>query len=165
MTGPRTGLRLILSGEPVIDIVGEAADGAEGEALVAELRPDVVLMDIRMPVQDGLATTEHLMGRPEPPAILVLTTFDSDDQVLRALQGGAKGFLLKDCAPAQMIDAIHKVAAGEPALSPSVTNQVIAAATARQRVDPEARQALESLTTREREVAALRIRDGGGLAD
>ncbi|MDO5286082.1 MAG: response regulator transcription factor [Actinomycetia bacterium] len=151
----RTGLRLILSGEPDLEIVAEAADGKAAEALVDQLCPDLVLMDIRMPVQDGLTTTEHLLRRPSPPAVLVLTTFDSDDQVLRALQAGAKGFLLKDSAPAQMIEAIHKVAAGEPALSPSVTDQVIAAATARQRVDPDARRGLDSLTVREREVAAL----------
>ena len=151
----RTGLRLILSGEPDLEIVAEAADGKAAEALVDQLCPDLVLMDIRMPVQDGLTTTEHLLLRPSPPAVLVLTTFDSDDQVLRALQAGAKGFLLKDSAPAQMSEAIHKGAAGEPALSPSVTDQVIAAATARQRVDPDARRDLDSLTVREREVASL----------
>ena len=99
--------------------------------VIRDLEPDVVLMDIRMPHQDGLTTTELLLAQPNPPRILVLTTFDADDMVLRALQLGADGFLLKDTPPPKMIEAVRAVAKGEPVLSPSVTHQVIAAATGR----------------------------------
>jgi DNA-binding NarL/FixJ family response regulator len=122
--------------------------------MIGDLRPDVVLMDIRMPLQDGLATTELLLTGPDPPRILVLTTFDADEMVLRALRLGAHGFLLKDTPPPKMIEAIHAVVRGEPVLSPSVTHQVIAAATGGpDREHLEARQALARLTEREREVA------------
>ncbi|WP_082309962.1 response regulator transcription factor [Nonomuraea sp. SBT364] len=150
----RTGLRLILGGEPDFELVGEAADGRQAMDVIRELTPDVVLMDIRMPVQDGLVTTELLLGRPDPPRILVLTTFDADDMVLRALRLGARGFLLKDTPPPKMIEAVRAVARGEPVLSPSVAQQVIAAATARH--EPRRAEALEELarlTEREREVA------------
>lgn len=150
----RTGLRLILGGEEDLDIVGEADDGVAALEVIAETRPDVVLMDIRMPRRDGLATTEALARTPDPPKVLVLTTFDADDQVLQALQLGAAGFLLKDTPPPRMIAAIRAVAAGEPVLSPSVTSQVIVAATtARASVDSEAVESLSRLTDREREVA------------
>ena len=150
----RTGLRLILGGEPDLDLVGEAGNGREAMDVVRTLHPDVVLMDIRMPVQDGLVTTELLLAEPTPPRILVLTTFDADDLVLRALRLGASGFLLKDTPPPKMIEAVRAVARGEPALSPSVTYQVIAAATAAHRLpNPETRQALDRLTDRELEVA------------
>lgn len=150
----RTGLRLILGGEPDLDLVGDAGDGRQAMTVVRDMRPDVVLMDIRMPVQDGLTTTELLLDRPSPPRILVLTTFDADDMVLRALRLGARGFLLKDTPPPKMIEAVRAVARGEPVLSPSVAQQVIAAATARH--EPRRAEALEELarlTEREREVA------------
>ncbi|KAB8195325.1 response regulator [Nonomuraea phyllanthi] len=150
----RTGLRLILGGEPDLDLVGEAGDGREAMAVIRDLRPDVVLMDLRMPHQDGLTTIELLLGRPAPPRILVLTTFDADDMVLRALRLGAAGFLLKDTPPPKMIEAVRTVARGEPVLSPSVAQQVIAAATGRYAGrEPEARRELARLTDREREVA------------
>ncbi|MEU0566723.1 response regulator transcription factor [Nonomuraea sp. NPDC005983] len=150
----RTGLRLILGGEPDLDLAGEAADGRQAMDVVRDLRPDVVLMDIRMPVQDGLTTTELLLAQPDPPRILVLTTFDADDMVLRALQLGAAGFLLKDTPPPKMIEAVRAVANGEPVLSPSVASQVIAAATGRHDPRrPEAQRELARLTEREREVA------------
>jgi DNA-binding NarL/FixJ family response regulator len=150
----RTGLRLILGGEPDLELAGEAEDGRQAMAVIRDLRPDVVLMDIRMPVQDGLTTTELLMAQPDPPRILVLTTFDADDMVLRALQIGAAGFVLKDTPPPKMIEAVRTVARGEPVLSPSVTKQVIAAATARHEPHrEEARRELDRLTEREREVA------------
>ncbi|GAA2287598.1 response regulator transcription factor [Nonomuraea roseoviolacea subsp. roseoviolacea] len=150
----RTGLRLILGGEPDVRFVGEAGDGREAESVISELRPDVVLMDIRMPGQDGLVTTETLLSWPEPPRILVLTAFDADDMVLRALRLGAAGFLLKDTPPAKMVEAVRAVAAGEPVLSPSVTHQVIAAATGgHQPHREEARRELAKLTDRERQVA------------
>lgn len=125
----RTGLGLILGGAKDLTLVGEACDGADAPALVAQCRPDVVLMDIRMPRRDGLWATRQVLGQPNPPAVLVLTTFDADDLVLQALAAGASGFLLKDTPPAKMVEAIRNVAAGEPSLSPSVAAQVIAAAT------------------------------------
>jgi DNA-binding NarL/FixJ family response regulator len=150
----RTGLRLILGGEPDLDLVGEAGDGRQAMGVIRELRPDVVLMDIRVPNQDGLTTTELLLAQPDPPRILVLTTFDADDMVLRALQIGASGFLLKDTPPPKMIEAVRAVARGEPVLSPSVTHQVIVAATGGHDPQrPQARRELARLTEREREVA------------
>ncbi|TDE38798.1 response regulator transcription factor [Nonomuraea mesophila] len=157
----RTGLSLILGGEPDLELAGEAADGRQAMTVIRDLRPDIVLMDIRMPHQDGLTTTELLLRNPSPPKILVLTTFDADDMVLRALQLGAHGFLLKDTPPPKMIEAVRACARGEPVLSPSVAQQVIAAATGRH--DPRRPQALEELsrlTEREREVA-IEIAKGG----
>jgi DNA-binding NarL/FixJ family response regulator len=149
-----TGLRLILGGEPDLDLVGEAGDGLQAMHVIRDRRPDVVLMDLRMPNQDGLTTTEQLMAQPNPPRVLVLTTFDADDMVLRALRLGAAGFLLKDTPPPNMIAAIRAVARGEPVLSPSVADQVIAAATGRHDPQrPEAQRELARLTDREREVA------------
>ncbi|MEV4116860.1 response regulator transcription factor [Nonomuraea sp. NPDC049695] len=161
----RTGLRLILGGEADLELVGEAGDGRQAMDVIRDLRPDVVLMDLRMPLQDGLTTIELLLGRPAPPRILVLTTFDADDMVLRALQLGAAGFLLKDTPPPKMIEAVRTVTRGEPVLSPSVAQQVIAAATGRyagQR--PEAQRELASLTEREREVA-IELARGGSNAE
>ncbi|GAA3539491.1 response regulator transcription factor [Nonomuraea rosea] len=150
----RTGLRLILGGEPDLDIVGEAGDGRQAMTVIRDLEPDVVLMDIRMPHQDGLTTTELLLNRRDPARILVLTTFDADDMVLRALRLGAHGFLLKDTPPPKMIEAVRAVAKGEPVLSPSVTQQVITAATGRYDPRrPDASKELARLTEREREVA------------
>jgi DNA-binding NarL/FixJ family response regulator len=150
----RTGLRLILGGEADLELVGEAEDGRQAMSVISAARPDVVLMDIRMPHQDGLTTTEQLLARKDPPRILVLTTFDADDMVLRALQLGADGFLLKDTPPPKMIEAIRTVATGDPVLSPSVTQQVIAAATGRHQPHrAEAERDLANLTAREREIA------------
>ncbi|MEV7808009.1 response regulator transcription factor [Microbispora sp. NPDC088329] len=150
----RTGLRLILGGEPGFELVGEAEDGLRAMDVVRDLRPDVVLLDIRMPNQDGLITTELLRAQPGPPRILVLTTFDADDMVLRALRLGADGFLLKDTPPPRMIEAVRAVAKGEPVLSPSVARQVIAAAAGGSGpVRPRAREELDRLTERELEVA------------
>ncbi|MQA82368.1 MAG: response regulator [Streptosporangiales bacterium] len=151
----RTGLRLILGGEADLEIVGEAEDGRQALGIIRDLRPEVVLMDIRMPHQDGLVTTELLLAEPEPPRILVLTTFDTDDLVLRAVQIGAAGFVLKDTPPPRMIEAVRSVARGEPVLSPSVMRQVMTAATSGGQAPrrPEARRELDRLTDREREVA------------
>ena len=151
----RAGLKLMLGGHEGVDFVGEGSDGSEAAALVAEHRPDVLLMDIRMPGKDGLTATEELMARKDAPRVVILTTFDSDDAVLRALAAGAAGFLLKDTPPDRMLEAIKQVAAGEHTLSPSVVSQVIAAAT-RYRGDPrreDARAELAVLNTREKEVA------------
>jgi DNA-binding NarL/FixJ family response regulator len=121
----RSALTLMLGGQPDLEVVGEAGDGREGLAMVERLRPDVVLMDIRMPRVDGLAATRALHARSDPPRVIVLTTFDADDHVVEALAAGADGFLLKDTPPPQIIAAIRAVAAGEPMLSPSVTRTLI----------------------------------------
>ena len=121
----RSALRLMLGGQPDLEVVGEAGDGREGVALIERLRPDVVLMDIRMPQVDGLAATRTLHARSDPPHVIVLTTFDADDHVVEALAAGADGFLLKDTPPAQIIAAIRAVAEGDPMLSPSVTRTLI----------------------------------------
>jgi DNA-binding NarL/FixJ family response regulator len=122
----RTGLAMILDAAPNLTVVGEAADGTEVVPAVDAYAPDVVLMDIRMPKLDGLAATELLRARPDPPEVIVLTTFHADEYVLRALRAGATGFLLKDTRPTEILHAISRVAAGEPILSPEVTRQLIA---------------------------------------
>ncbi|MFF1392548.1 response regulator [Streptomyces sp. NPDC058287] len=152
----RAGLSFMLGGAPDIEIVGQAGDGSEVPALVAETRPDIVLMDIRMPDVDGLAATETLRARPDAPEVIVLTTFHADEQVLRALRAGAAGFVLKDTAPAEIVEAVRRVASGAPVLSPTVTRQLITRATG---PDPQqdrrarARDRLAELADREREVA------------
>ncbi len=151
----RAGLSLMLAGTPEVLIVGEAADGSEVAAAVAAHAPDVVLMDIRMPRMDGLAATEQLRQRPGAPEVIVLTTFDADEHVVRALRGGAAGFLLKDTPPVEILRAIRLVAAGEPILSPTVTRQLIAHV-ADNGVDARRGRALAllaGLSEREREVA------------
>lgn len=160
----RAGLKLILGGSRDIDVVGEAGDGDEVPALVARTRPDIVLMDIRMPRVDGLTATASLLAQPDAPKVIVLTTFDADDMVLKALQIGAQGFLLKDTAPPRMVEAIHQVAQGEQILSPSVVAQVIAVAT--RGVESSRREQAEtdlhSLTEREHEIA---VAIGQGLSN
>jgi DNA-binding NarL/FixJ family response regulator len=151
----RAGLTMLLAGAEEIAIVGEAADGSEVAQAVAEHEPDVVLMDIRMPRMDGLAATELLRARGDAPEVIVLTTFDADDDVLRALRAGASGFLLKDTPPADIVRAVRAVAAGEPMLSPTITRRLIGHVTdggARDR-QRHAREQLDRLTEREREVA------------
>ncbi|MBM6405522.1 response regulator transcription factor [Phycicoccus sp. CSK15P-2] len=153
----RSALRLMLGGHDDIVLVGEAADGEEALDVVGARSPDVVLMDIRMPRRDGLDATRVLLARAGAPRVLVLTTFDTDDLVLRALRAGAAGFLLKDTPPAQVVHAVRAVAAGEPMLSPSVTTRLIAAVTEQEprpdRRREAARAALSGLTERERDVA------------
>nr|WP_211225494.1 response regulator transcription factor [Amycolatopsis nigrescens] len=122
----RSGLTMMLGGADDIRVLGEAADGAEVPAMVEKHRPDVVLMDIRMPGLDGLAATEALRARPSAPEVIVLTTFDADRHVLRALRAGAAGFLLKDTPPAEIVAAVRQVAGGLPVLSPAVTRRLIA---------------------------------------
>ena len=159
----RTGLRLILGGDPAIEIVGEAGDGIAALELIGRAAPDVVLMDIRMPRMDGLAATRALQERGDPARVIVLTTFDTDDMVLTALRHGAAGFLLKDTPPAELVAAIRRVANGDPMLSPSVTAQLIArvirAPDDRQQ---RAQALLGRLTERETEVA---IAIGRGLSN
>ena len=121
----RSGLRIMLAGAANLDVVAEAADGREVLGAVDLHRPDVVLMDIRMPQLDGIAATRLLAAQPDPPAVVVLTTFDADELVLRALQAGAAGFLLKDTPPAEIVRAIELVHAGDGMLSPTVTRRLI----------------------------------------
>jgi len=112
----RSALTLMLGGQPDLRVVGEAADGRAGLAVARDLRPDVVLMDIRMPRLDGVTATRELHRDPDPPRVIVLTTFDADDHVVAALGAGAEGFLLKDTPPAEIVAAIRAVAAGDPML-------------------------------------------------
>lgn len=151
----RSALRMFVGGDSGITVVGEGADGEEALAVVDAARPDVVLMDIRMPVRDGLSATEALRSRPDPPRIIVLTTFDADEYVLRALRLGADGFLLKDTAPAQLLEAIRMVSAGLPMLSPTVMATLVTAVAATPAADDPAPRtsALDGLTERELEVA------------
>ncbi len=151
----RTGLRLILESDPALHIVGEAGDGREGLDLIRTVTPDVVLLDIRMPVLDGLGVLERLKSRDHKPAVIVLTTFDSDDHVLTALGSGASGFLLKDTEPDTIIAGIHAAHRGDPVLSPGVTSTLIEAATRRTPVDRGAVDRAAELTPREREIAVL----------
>jgi DNA-binding NarL/FixJ family response regulator len=151
----RAGLRMILGGAPGIDVVAEAADGQEAVDAVLREAPDVVLMDIRMPRTDGLAATRRLVDRGTRARIIVLTTFDADDLVVTALSCGAAGFLLKDTSPADLVDAVRRVAAGQPILSPSITAQLIATVTRPhdEAARRSARAKLARLTPRELEVA------------
>jgi DNA-binding NarL/FixJ family response regulator len=121
----RGGFRLILQTQPDIEVVGEAADGREAVARTREQRPDVVLMDIRMPGMDGLEATRRLMTTQNPPRVLMLTTFDLDEYVYDALRAGASGFLLKDVRPEQLADAVRAVAAGDTLLAPAITRRLV----------------------------------------
>jgi len=151
----RAGLSLILGGSPDITVVGEVINGAEAVKAVRRGGVDVVLMDIRMPVLDGIAATAALLDLTDAPKVIVLTTFDADEYVVRALAAGAHGFLLKDTPPADIVAAIGKVVDGEPMLSPTITAQLIRQVTeaAPDSRGDEATTLAESLTAREREVA------------
>jgi DNA-binding NarL/FixJ family response regulator len=151
----RSGLRIMLAGAANLDVVAEAADGREVLGAVDRHRPDVVLMDIRMPQLDGIAATRLLAAQPDPPAVLVLTTFDADELVLRALQAGAAGFLLKETPPAEIVRAIELVHAGDAMLSP-VTRRLISLVAGDSDAGARAEQARDRLATlspRERDVA------------
>ncbi|MCW2739446.1 MAG: DNA-binding response regulator, NarL/FixJ family, contains and domain [Nocardioides sp.] len=151
----RSALSLMLGGQADLEVVGEAGNGAAGLALVTELDPDVVLMDIRMPVMDGLEATQALHQRPSPPSVVILTTFDADDHVLRAVAAGADGFLLKDTPPGDIVHAIRTVAAGEAMLSPSATRSLVSRLRSVAPTDRSstASDRLTVLTERELEVA------------
>ena len=152
----RTGLNFILTGENGIDVVWQAGDGAEALTKLRDRPVDVVLLDVRMPGLDGLATLEELRGWQTRPRVIVLTTFNTDDYVVRALKLGADAFLLKDADPARLVEAIQRVAAGENVLAPDVTRTLITVATdAPTAGDPSARALVAALTEREREVAVL----------
>jgi DNA-binding NarL/FixJ family response regulator len=159
----RAGLSMLLGGAAGIEVVGEAADGAEVLGAIDRHRPDVLLLDLRMPRVDGIAVLGLLRTQPDPPAVVVLTTFDTDDHLLQALRNGAAGFLVKDTPPADIVRAIELVAAGESMLSPTVTRKLIDrlasgddGADARHRA---AREQLRELTDRDREIA-LAVAEG-----
>ncbi|MEV4145175.1 response regulator transcription factor [Amycolatopsis sp. NPDC049691] len=151
----RAGFRSILDGEDDIEVVAEAADGREALQAAHDHRPDVVLMDIRMPVLDGLAATRHLLEDPKVTAkVVILTTFDLDEDVYGALRAGASGFLVKDTEPEELIHAVRVVARGDALLAPSITRRLISEFAARV-TRPAPAPALDRLTDREREVLSL----------
>ncbi|ASN40817.1 response regulator [Paeniglutamicibacter terrestris] len=156
----RVGLRMILESDPNITVVGECADGREAVRMVASLAPDLVLMDIRMPIMDGLESSAEILRQNVEQKILILTTFNTDDMVLSALKLGVSGFLLKDTPPLDLMSAVGQVAAGKTMLSESVTKQLINVAGSRQPSSrrAEALERLELLTEREREIAVAMAR-------
>jgi DNA-binding NarL/FixJ family response regulator len=154
----RDGFRALIDREPGMRVVAEAADGVEAIALARRHRPDVVLMDIRMPRIDGLTATARVLALPEPPRVLVLTTFDRNEWVYEALRAGASGFLLKDVRGAQLTEAIRTVSAGDALLSPSITRRLIEQFVARQ---PVARPAPDPGVLTDREAEVLRLLAAG----
>jgi len=150
----RSGFTVLLNAQPDIEVIGEAVNGREAISQAAGLRPDVILMDVRMPVLDGLQATREISRLPDPPKILVLTTFDLDDYVYEALRSGASGFLLKDASANELADAVRLVAAGDAMLAPGVTRRLIAEF-ARMGAPRGPNRKLEGLTERESEVLAL----------
>ena len=151
----RGGFRLILDSQPDLEVVGEAADGREALAMARELRPDVVLMDVRMPGMDGLEATRRLLSGGEAPRVLMLTTFDLDEYVYDALRAGASGFLLKDVRPELLAEAVRVVADGDTLLAPAITRRLVQQYVRRIRPGSTRPAALDALT--ERELAVLRL--------
>lgn len=149
----RTGLTMMLDGVDGITVTGEASDGGQVPAALDAHAPDVVLMDLRMPRVDGITATRRARARLRPPEVIVLTTFDTDENVLQALRAGASGFLLKDSPPAVISEAIRRVAAGDPILSPQITRRLMDRAATEAGTRERARAALAVLTAREYEVA------------
>jgi RNA polymerase sigma factor (sigma-70 family) len=159
----RTGLVTLLNADSGLEVVGEAADGARAVELAAELRPDVVLMDIRMPVLDGIAATRQILSAPaeDAPRVMVLTTFDLPEYVYSALSEGAAGFLLKDTPPDRIIAAVHTIAAGDMLIAPHITRQLVETYAQHHQATALGQQ-LDSLTNRENEVLRL---VGNGLTN
>ena len=163
----RSGFSVLLNAQPDIEVIGEAVNGQEAVAQAASLHPDVILMDVRMPVLDGLQATRQITAMPDAPKILVLTTFDLDDYVYEALRSGASGFLLKDASARELADAVRLVAAGDALLAPGVTRRLIAEFARMGAPRAPSRRQLEGLTERESEVLALVARgmSNGEIAD
>jgi DNA-binding NarL/FixJ family response regulator len=151
----RSGFSVLLNAQPDIEVIGEAVNGQEAIARAAELQPDVILMDVRMPVLDGLHATREITAMPDPPKILVLTTFDLDDYVYEALRAGASGFLLKDASATELANAVRLVAAGDALLAPGVTRRLIAEFARMGAPRAPTRKQIDGLTERESEVLAL----------
>ncbi|MEU8387086.1 response regulator transcription factor [Micromonospora sp. NPDC048842] len=152
----RAGFRALLDNDPQIEVVAEAEDGERAVAAVAEHRPDVVLMDIRMPKLDGIAATRQVLAAADPPHVLILTTYDTDENVFDALEAGAVGFLVKDTPPVQLLEAVRSAVRGGAVISPSTTRRLVDhLVAARLRRDRPAPTALAALTEREREVLGL----------
>jgi DNA-binding NarL/FixJ family response regulator len=162
----RAGLRAVLSSDDSIEVAGEASDGREAAPLALELRPDVVLMDVRMPDVDGITATGEVLEAAPDTRVVILTTFELDDYVFGALRAGASGFLLKRTRPEELVAAIHTVAAGDSLLSPAVTRMVIDRMAEQPPPDERAHERLAELTPREREVLELiaRGRSNGEIA-
>ena len=154
----RAGFRSLLNDEPDIEVVGEAGNGEQAVDAVVRFKPDVALIDIRMPIMDGLEATRRIVESGSATRIIILTTFDLDEYVYNGLRAGASGFLLKEASPEQLIAAIHVVAEGEAVLAPTVTRRVVEAFNQLPARQEELHDALETLTAREREVLTLLAR-------
>jgi DNA-binding NarL/FixJ family response regulator len=155
-------LRTILGSSGDIEVVAEARDGEAALQEISEIHPDVVLLDLRMPGMDGLTALEHIAARPDPPVVVVLTTFDADEHVLRALHSGAAGFLVKSTSPENLIQVVRVAAEGHMVLSPSAARRLIAASTTQHSARDRARQQMSGLSEREAEVLKL---VGSGLSN
>jgi DNA-binding NarL/FixJ family response regulator len=154
----RAGFRMIIEAREDLAVVGEASDGEQAVRLATQTRPDVVLMDVRMPGVDGVAATARLTAAPDPPRVIILTTYDLDEPMYAAIRAGASGFLLKDVRPADLVEAIRVVARGDALLAPTVTRRLLDRFVAIDRTPPAPTGVLVQLTDREREVLALLAR-------
>lgn len=163
----RTGFRMILEAEPDLTVVGEAGNGREAVDMVDRARPDVILMDVRMPEMDGIEACEVIRSRDGAPRVMMLTTFDLDDYVHAALRAGASGFMLKDAPPEQLVDGIHVIHRGDALLAPSVTKTLIDEIARRPAGQPQAFPGIDRLTERELEVIRLMAKglSNGEIAD